>query len=254
MMGRTWKRSSLAVLLSMLVAAPAFAQEPAPPGGGCRLIRGADTVDDPSDDVSVCRQDVWFHRATTPVANLAGTGQDSVPTWNTTKPTGTFGSSGAIHVNAAIYDILVSQDPTGRAIFRGSFTGPIDALAFQLFLRAPVYEASGDAWPAVAKLSIDGEVLHDNFDPGAIELPLKEANGFRRIDGVFTNVYDAMAGLQLDLSPTKVHQVQVEFVPWYFGDSHTVVFFDSAEVPSGLIFNLEPGAMSGFTKIDLAAA
>lgn len=250
MMGRTWRRPGLAVLLAMLVAAPAFAHEPAPPGGGCRLIRGADTVDDPTDDVSVCREDVWFHKASTRVANLAGTGHDTVPSWNTTKPASPVAESAGIHVNAAVYDVLVAQDATGRAIFKGSFTGPLDTLAFQMYLRAPVQEAEGGGWPAVAVLKVDGEVLHDNFDTAAIDIPLKEDHEFRRMDGVFVNLYKTMADMGLDLSPTKVHDVQVEFVPWYFGDTPTAMFFDAAEVPSGLIFNLEPGSMSGFTKIE----
>ena len=250
MIGRTWTRTGLAVLLSMLVAAPAFAHESAPPGGGCRLIRGAETVDDPSDDVSVCREDVFFHKASTRVANLAGTGHDTIPSWNTTKPSSSLAESAGVHVNAPVYDVFVGQDPTGRAIFKGSFTGALDTLAFQVYLRAPVQEATGVTWPAVAVLKVDGEVVHDNFDTAAIGMPLKTDGQFRRIDGVFVNLYKAMGDLGLDLSPTKVHDVQVEFVPWYFGNTPTAMFYDAAEVPSGLIFNLEPDSMTGFTQIE----
>lgn len=218
--------------------------------GDCRVIRGADTPDVLTDDVSACRQDVWFHRGTTPVANLAGQGADTVPGWNTTKPTTAFGAGGGAHVALAPYDALLAQDSNGRAIFRGTFTGVIDTVAFQAYMRVPVQETLGSAWPAVTYLNIDGEPIYDNFPSAANNLPVKGAGNFRRVDGVFTNVYTAMQSAGLDLTPSKVHSIEVALVPWYFGDSHDVLFFDASDAPSGLVFNLEDENMTGFTMID----
>src|SRR5688572_27465302 len=74
---------SLPVLFAATLIAPAASAA----SGDCRLIRGTSTPSDTTDDVSVCRHDVWIHRAATPVGNLAGVGADASPFWNTTKPT-----------------------------------------------------------------------------------------------------------------------------------------------------------------------
>jgi hypothetical protein len=97
-------------------------------------------------------------------------------------------------------------------------------------------------------------VINDNFDTAAIGIPMKDAGNFKRIDGVFTNIYAAMAFNELDLDPAAEHHVEIALVPWTFGDSHSVLFYDSAEVPSGLVFNLEPENMTGFTQIDTTPA
>jgi hypothetical protein len=243
-----FRRTTLAAVLTLVVAAPAFAQE-----ASCRLIRGAATPSDPTDDVSVCRQDVWVHKAGTRLGNLAGLGQDTIPSWDTTKPTGALATGGAAWATIAAYDILIGQDPTGRAIFSGTYTGTLDTLAFSAYVRSPYYEAGG-AWPMTVKLSIDGEMVHDNFDPAPISAPLKTDGNLRRVDVAFVNVYEAMKGLGLDLSAQKEHRVQLELCSWYFGDSNpTIVFYDAAEAPTGLIFNLEPERMGGYTQVDLAA-
>jgi hypothetical protein len=126
-------------------------------------------------------------------------------------------------------------------------------LAFSAYVRSPIYEVGG-AWPMTVKLSIDGEMVHDNFDPAPISAPLKTEGNLRRVDVAFVNVYEAMKGLGLDLSADKQHTVQLELCSWYFGDSNpTVVFYDAAEAPTGLIFNLESHDMGGYTQVDLAA-
>jgi hypothetical protein len=245
---RTWMGLGIAGLTALGVAAPAVADVGTP--AACRQIRGADTPSDTADDVSVCREDVWLHKADTPLGNLSGTQADSSPSWSTTQPVA-FPVGGAAYLPVAPYDIFVSQDPTGRAIFKGTFTGDIDTLGFQVYLHSPVWEATGDDWGATAYLAIDGAVIHDNFDSGAIGIPMQTAGNFRRIDGVFTNVYQSMIDNGLDLDPAVQHNVEIALVPWSFGDSQSVLFYDSAEVPSGLIFNLEPENMTGFTQIDV---
>lgn len=254
-MKRTLSRLALAGLATLVVAAPALAThngETAPPG--CRYIRGMETPQDHSDDVYVCKQDVWIHKGATRLGNLTGQGQDTLPSWNTTQPTGTLQDSAGVFVTNAPYDVFVGQDPNGRAMFQGSFTGTLDTLAFKLFLKAPVQEATNTTWPAVFNLKVDGEILYDNYDTAAVAMTLKPAGNVTRIDAAFLNLYEAMKGMGLDLSPTKVHTVELGTVAWYFGDSHAIFFYDSAETASGLTFNLEPTNMSGYTKLDLTPA
>lgn len=92
---RTWMGLALLALTTVAGTAPALATH-GPPPPGCRQIRGAETAEDHGDDASVCRQDVWMHRANTRVGNLAGPGLDTVPSWNTTKPTASLPESGAL--------------------------------------------------------------------------------------------------------------------------------------------------------------
>ncbi|HEV3475370.1 MAG TPA: hypothetical protein VG602_08395, partial [Actinomycetota bacterium] len=198
-----FRRTMLAALLTLVVGVPAFAQE-----ASCRQIRGMSTPDVTTDDVFVCRQDVWVHKAGTRLGNLAGVGQDTIPSWDTTKPTGSLASGGAAWLTIAAYD-LFAQDPIGRAMFSGPFTGTLDTLAFRAYVRSPIYE-NGGSWPMTIKLSIDGEVIFDNFDPGAVRAPLKTDGNLRRVDVAFVNVYDAMKSAGLDLTATKEHRIQLE--------------------------------------------
>lgn len=250
-MPRAWIRPALSALVIFAVAAPALAHEPPPPGGGCRQIRGEDTPEDPADDVSVCREDVWFHKGTAQVGNLAGFGQSTLPSWNTTKPTAELHDAG-VYVSSSEHDIFVQEGgPAGRAQFEGKFTGPLDTLGFRLFARSPFDEVwTGNALPATVHLAIDGEVVYDNYTTAAIELPLQGDETLLHIDGAFHKLYDHMASLGLDMSATKEHTINFGVVGWFFPGSETVFVYDADEAQSGLYFNLEPGSMAGFTKID----
>lgn len=180
-MSRAWTRSSLAALVTVLAAAPAFAHTPAPPGGGCRVIRGAQTPD-PADDASVCRQDVYFHRGSAALGNLSEANPAALPSWNTTRPA-TALPDGGVYVSSGEYDIFAEEGgPAGRAQFAGTFTGPLDTLGFRFYLRSPFDEATGGSLGATVHLEIDGEVIHDNYDTAAVDLPLVAEEDLFRID------------------------------------------------------------------------
>jgi hypothetical protein len=244
---RTLLGIAMTALAVLTVASPALANS-----GDCRLIRGADTPQDSTDDVSVCRQDVFFHQGQQRLGNLSGTQADATsPGWDATKPTVAYPQGGSMYVAAAEYDIFASQDPQGRPTFTGTFTGPVDTLGFQVYLQAP-FAAGSTTYPAELALVVDGVTVHDNFTTNAINIPIKTAGNFQRIDGVFTNLYDVMAADGIDMSPTAKHTVSFGLNSWTFpGD--TAVFYDSSDAPSGLIFNLEPSNTQGFTAIDVAA-
>lgn len=236
-------RALLIVATSLAIFAPgAHAAD-----GDCRLIRGAATVEDPSDDVQVCRQDVFIHKGDHQVANLGST----LPSWNTTAPTGS-GTSAGVYYPFRLMDIVEPHNPDYRPTFKGTFTGTLDTLGAIFYVKLPAYEASGLDWPLLVRLSIDGETIFEQADP-EIDVPMQTEGNFRRIRFAFTNLYEAMKGLGLDTSATKQHDVEINFIQRYWGDGVPAgVFFDATEVPSGLKFNLESNQMAGYTKIDTA--
>jgi hypothetical protein len=251
-MTRTWTRSALAVLVALLAAAPAFAHTPPPPGGGCRLIRGQATPET-TDDVSVCRQDVFFHKGSAPIGNLAKTEQVTLPSWDTTKPTGLPAEAGA-YVSSSEIDVAAQGDTAGRAQFTGTFTGTLDTLGIRMYLRSPFNEvADASTLPATVYLEVDGEVLHNNYDTAAIDLALVETEGVYRLDAALRGLYGQMEDLGMDLSPTKEHTIKIGLVGWFIPGSETVFLYDADEFQSGMFFNLEPTSMAGFTKIDVQA-
>ena len=237
--------AALATLTTLALVAPASA-ELAP---GCRLIRGAATVDDPTDDVQVCRQDVWLAKSSVPIGNAIATGQAAAPSWDTSAPTGALQDGGA-YAGSSEADIFVAKaDPAIRPTFQGSFTGTLDTLGFTLFLRDAFNEVNGGSLGAMVYLEIDGQVVSDNYDTAAIDLPMTPAGDLFRVKGAFTNLYGFMQDNGMDLSPTAVHTVKLGVVGWFFPASETVFFYDSAPAPSGLVFNVE--STSGAVKIDV---
>ena len=251
-MARSWMRPALAVLMSAAVAAPALAHVEPPPGGGCRLIRGAETPDNPDDDVSVCRQDVYFHKGSAPVGNLAATGQATLPSWDTTKPEGDLSEAG-VYVSSSEADIFVEEGGTGgRAQWEGTFTGPIDTLGFRLYLRSPFNEAAdGNTLPASITLQVDGEEVFDSYDTAAVDLAMAGPDhDIFRIDAAFHKLYDHLRLIGIDQSPEKEHTVRLGIAGWFFPGSESAFIYDADDAAAGLLFNLESTSMAGFTKID----
>ncbi len=232
----------LIVGLALATLAPAASAA----DGDCRLIRGADTLDDPADDVQVCRQDVWLHKGDHQVANLGST----LPSWNTTKPTGATASAG-VYFPFRLMDIVEPNNPDYRPTFKGTFTGTLDTLAATIYVKLPVYEAATGNWPLLTRLLIDGETVFE-LSPFA-NVTMQTEGNFRRIRFAFTNLYEAMKSVGLDLSSTKEHTIELSVIQRFWGDGHSVVFYDASDVPSGMIFNIEPTLLKPYTQIDTLA-
>jgi hypothetical protein len=215
--------------------------------GDCRLIRGATTPDDPSDDLSVCRKDTWFHQADTKVGNLAGFGQGAFPSWNTTKPTAsaTTGAGGGYATNSIFHQAVGAQDPRGSAVFQGTYTGVLDNLAVSLYaFVAPVFSNELNV-----ELTIDGEPIH----AGSAEMAATPGeNQIVLLKFVFTNVYKVLEGLQKQGDALTTHQVELAVNGVYIINDPAVFVYDTSEVPSGISFNLD-GSLSSYTKIDVFA-
>ena len=230
--------------LFLALGLPAFGQE-----ASCRLIRGANTPSDTTDDVQVCRQDVWFHQANTKLGNAAASGQGSFPTFNTTKPTAsvTTGAGGGYVGSSATHQNGEPFDPRLTATFDGTFTGDIDTLAVTMYMFNPPEDAQSLPTYAVnARLIVDGEEV---YAVGGAEVKRSPGGqAARRIDFAFTNLYDSLKSLGLT-GANRQHQVRFQVQGTGLATEAAVFVYDTSEVPSGLIFNIEPENLSAYTVI-----
>lgn len=216
--------------------------------GDCRVLIPATET---TPETSVCRQDVWLHQGTQKAGNLAGAGQSTLPSWNTTKPTGQVeGGAGGGYATMRLADIAAPADRTFRPAFEGKFTGVLDNLAADLYLTTPVYQATGSAFPMLVQLKIDGEIILDQ-SAEEIDVPIQATDAgegqIGKIQFAFTNINAALKSFNLANDAATEHTIEINVVPRYWGDAHTIIFYDEAQVPSGLIFNHEKPA--GYTLI-----
>lgn len=225
----------------MLVGSGALAAN-----GDCRLIRGADTPLDPTDDVSVCRQDVWVHASDSKVGNLA----EGFATFNTTKPTASYttGAGAAFVANEFTQIVLAPDDPTHTLRMTGTFTGHIDNLAAEVYLLTPSGQAFSE-YGLIATLTIDGTNLYtSDFVEGNSANMTPAGDVAYKFKVAFTNLYEAMLSNGIDGSGT--HTVDLGVAPYFFGDD-AIYVYDAAEIPTGIIFNLEKSALGTYSEIQL---
>jgi hypothetical protein len=243
-MSRNLARVAISILGVFVLASTAVAAN-----GDCRLIRGAQTPEDPTDDVSVCRQDNWFHRATTPVGNLAGLTGDGFPSWNTTKPTAsvTAGAGGGYLTNSTFHQLVGPQDPKGSAVFRGTYTGVLDTLAVDVY----AFVASGVFTRDLnIALTIDGATV---FASNQVVNMVEGGTAVQKLSFAFVNIYTALQLEGIANTPTTQHTIGLALNGRYIVNDPALFVYDTAEVPSAITFNLENNVMGAYTKIDLGA-
>lgn len=226
-MVRIWSRAALA-LLTVLVVAPAGSAAP----GDCRLIRGADTPDDPSDDVSVCEAQTYFHRAGPGLANLG-----NVPSFDGTAPTAADSAA-----YATILGRQLANDNRVRPTFEGKFTGDIDTLRVDEYVTSPVYQNAGIGYPLLFELHVDGQPLVvESPAAGSEQEPALEPTseeGIYKFSFSVKNLYQVMETNGLALGPDVEHTVRISMTALYYGDGNSVHWFDSVSRPSGIYFNV----------------
>lgn len=238
-------RSKLAAggLLVALVSTSAGA------GGPCRVISGLDTPDDPSDDVSVCRQDVWFHKADPPVGNAAAYGAGAFPSWNASAPTDsvTSGAGGGYVGTSTFHQTGSPWDPQGTVVFEGTFTGDIDTLGVTLFLVVPGKTADATL-PTNIQLLVDGESVFEADDKSVV----LSAGGqvAKKIDFALTNIYALLKDLNL-AGPGRDHALRLSVVGTGLATGGGLWVYDTSEVPSGMVFNVAPEDLAGYTVIQV---
>lgn len=235
-----------AALLTALLPHMSTAQVTEEPGESCRLIRGEDTPEIPDDDVTVCRQDVWFHQADTKVGNLAAFGHDGFPSWDTEEPASVATGSGAGYFGTSTFHQLTEPwDARGTAIFEGSFTGPIDTLAATLYLFPSPLSYQEPTFPTNFQLLVDGEPV---FEIGGLAVAMTAGGqAVKRIDFAVIKIYEAMEGLGIE--PDGEHTVRLSVVGTGLATAAALFVYDAAESPSGMIFNIEPENLDGYTVV-----
>jgi len=213
--------------------------------GDCRLIRGAATPE-PDDDVEVCRQDVWFHQADTKLGNLGATEESDFPSWDTTKPaTSVSGGAGGGYIGHWVGDFAVEEYlAETTATFEGTFTGNLDNAAVTLYLFAPGYNAQDlPSYHLRTQLVVDGTQQYtSDFENGDLVNLSSGGTGVLRVDFAFVGLFDL-----LGVSPGD-HQIRLSVTPYFPGDEAMYVY-DTSEVPSGIVFNLEPAGLGAYTQL-----
>jgi hypothetical protein len=221
-----WK-GSLAAALAVLVVSTGAGAAP----GDCRLIRGAATPEDPTDDVSVCETQTYFHRTGPGPANL-----NPVPTFDATAPTAADPAA-----YATILGRLVATSNLVRPTFQGTFTGDLDTLRVDAFVTSPVYQNAGGTYPLIFDLQIDGQslVLENPAAGGEQDVPLESTSedGVSKISFAIKSLYEVMERNGLQTGPDVEHTVLISMTALYYGDGNSVYWFDSASRPSGIYFN-----------------
>jgi hypothetical protein len=231
------------VTAALTVVAPAAGAA----NGDCRLIRGAGTPSDTTDDISVCRQDTWIHRATTPLGNLAGVGADASPSWNTTKPDASLqeGAGGIYLTDIIARGANGRDDKTGLMVVEGTYKGTLDNIAIELFGFVTT-EATGRL---NLRLDIDGvtifEAVRGIRDDGTV---VGQPVEYRF---VYTNLYRALEAHGKQGDATTEHRIRVGVAGYTIGQDPILFVYDTAEQPAGLVFNLEDNERSSYTAIDV---
>lgn len=236
-----------------ILAASALVLAFGPPVGAqeasCRLIRGADTPLDPTDDVEVCRQDAWFHQAQTKFGNAAAFGQGSFPSFNTTKPTAsvTTGAGGGYLGSSATHQNGNPYDPQLTATFDGAFTGDFDNLAVTMYMFNPPEDAQSLPTYAVnTRVAVDGQAILESGGNEVKRSPGGQA--VTRIDFAITGLYAALKDLGLN-GAGREHQVRFQVQGTGLATEAALFVYDTSEVPSGMIFNIEPENLANYTVI-----
>ena len=235
-------------VLVLSVGLPAGAHEEAPPGA-CHLIRGAATPDT-ADDVHVCRQDVWFHAGQAKPGNT-GAVSGSFPTFDTTKPSAsvTAGAGGGYVASSATHQSGTPWDERLTATFDGNFTGDIDNLAVTAYFFNPPEDAQ--SIPTIAmniRLVVDGQSI---FETGG-EIPRQSGGtAVKKVDFALTGLYQPMLDAGLT-GHDRAHKVRFQISGTGLASEAAVFVYDTTEVPSGMVFNIEPEQLSKYTVFSAA--
>ncbi|MBW3664592.1 MAG: hypothetical protein KY469_15940 [Actinobacteria bacterium] len=226
----------------------------------CRVIDARDP-DDHEDDVVVCRVDTWFHAPETdePVARFGNAGAlvEELPTWSTDAPAAA-PDGGAGYVGLNILHNLPPQagtkfHPAGGPTFEGTFTGPIDNLAVTLHFVSPNRQALQTLLPdfdTVLQLTIDGNPYFETTGGNGTKVTVDAATGeVPTVRFAFIGVYPTMLAQGADIDADAEHTIRLHIAPLRTGDE-TMFVYDTAEVPSGMVFNIEPPSLSDFTPLE----
>lgn len=212
--------------------------------GDCRQIRGAETPEDPADDVFVCRQDNWIHQGLTKLGNAAAFGQDSFPSWDTTEPTTPLGmgGGGAYVTNSLFHQQFTQQDPRASFVAEGTYTGVLDNVAVDLYAWIPPIWSDD----VNLQLIVDGEVLYSARVNDVRRTP---SGDLAKLSFAYENIYNAMDLFGMENLETTEHTVRIAANGVFIVNDPAIFVYDASDAPSGLIFNHE--TLSLYTRINV---
>lgn len=235
------RTSTPLALLALTVGALAFGPVAVDDGAeaSCTVIRGADTTD-ASDDVSACRQDVWFHGAGVPADNIDNA-QGAFAVWDETPPAAsvTAGAGNGVLANSALHQFGEPFDERAAFVAAGSFDGAIEDLVVELYLFTPGTNVDDPNSPVVrGDFSVDAQLLVDGFAIRTLadEVVTLEPAGdaVQRITFAFEDLSDTIE-LVGELDAT--HEVEVRVHGTTIVSDAAVMVYDTTEVPAGMVFN-----------------
>ena len=228
-MRRPFRLLLSAVVVASLATGTAFAQQN--PGTPTDPVP-TETATEPTGP-AFTEQRVYFHQAATKAGNLGATDADTVPSWNTTAPAAVTTAAGAGYVGNSLTEIpLGDHTAESGPTFEGTFTGPIDTLAVDLYAFANPQNVDQGIR---VEVRIDGEIVHQ--DSEAFTVPFKPGGqAARQINFAITGIHNVMTSYSMNTAPDAEHTVRINVVPFFIGDDALYVY-DAAEAPSGITFN-----------------
>lgn len=234
-------RTVLPLVLVLAASGLAFADPVVSPDAEqhCETIRGADTDDD-TDDVEVCRTDVWFHDAGTKVDNLDNA-LGTFATWDTTPPdTSVTGGAGAgVLATSASHQFVEPYDERESFTAAGTHKGAIDAIAVELYLFPPAGMANGEtSYRVDAELEVDGESLA-SIDDRTVQMETA-GDAVQRIRFSFTglaDLIDQFHGFDQVNALDASHDLKLTVHGTGIGTNGAVFVYDTTEVPAGMVIN-----------------
>lgn len=203
----------------------------------------------PSDYVpTFTRADQWLHRNTSPIGNLDAR-EGRFLKWDGVKPTG---DQQAIY-NGNNYQVFVGtlHDPVHFLTMKGTATGDLDAIAFDLYFTGWAQSTIGCGFALSFQLIIDGVTILDQDYTGSDGIsytPVNDTTVLARF--ALTNLWEASKLNDLAYGPDVQHEIYLNLQNFYACNEVTWQY-DSAQVPSGLIVNLPEPGKKGYAKIDV---
>ena len=220
------RRSTVAVLASLAIAAAAMAPaatEPSPDEAGCRLVDPAATPQDATDDIALCEQQLYVRAGDTPLSNATSA------VFSAEAPTAA--PVGGAGLGGSVTDIAAQGDPAHGLEVNGTFTGAVDSLDVQVWLLMPNGASGSHGTTPTVEL--------DGFDvaPGLIDTTVEPgpdgtAVASFRIDDLLP-LWEAL-GYSYD--PEVEHTLRLNLSPYYVGDDGAYLY-DGTDVPSNVVLN-----------------
>lgn len=211
-----------------------------------------DLDDEAFADVEFLRQDTWF-TSSLPVGNVATLSGDPI-TWTTDAPTGDQPSANVMNNYSTFTDILVDGTREWNTFtVEGTFTGQLDTIGVRLFTDSRNATAACGFDALAFEVTIDGVqfLVQDQASPSA-GLGGYQEGDYIVTEFIFTRLYEKALDLGVEGDADTEHDIRINMANFY-ACNETVLWYDAAQTPSGMIFNLDPDSRDArfFTEIDV---